>query len=481
MSNLLSTLLSTAGALDAYTQVLNVTQTNVANANTPGYAKQTQTLQALPFDPSMGSTGGVRAGDVQSSRDRFAEQAVRQQTTLLGQAQQNVTSFTSLQALFDISGNSGLPAALNTLFQSFSAWGQSPNSTVARQTVIQNATAVADAFQQTGTGLATMAQDTTQQLQQAVTQINQMAGQLAGYNKQILNGDRNDAGLDAQINSTLEQLSQYVNFTATPQSDGSMTVLINGQTPLVIGDQTYGILPQAVPPDPATAAYPGGPPHQSIVSYDGTDITAGITGGQLASLLNLTNNVLPSYMGDANNPGDLNAMAKQFADCVNNLLTSGNVSDGPPPVAGVPLFTYDTNNDTDVAMTLSVDPTVTSDQLAAITPGPPEVSNGVPLALSQLSNPHDSTYEINGASYTEFYGSMATRVGNLLNDANNELQVQQSAVAQAQNVRQQLSGVSLDEEAAILLQFQQGYEANSKLITVLQQLSEDTINMLTTT
>ena len=480
MSNLLSTLLSTAGALDAYTQVLNVTQTNVANANTPGYAKQTQTLQALPFDPSMGSTGGVRAGEVQSSRDRFAEQAVRQQTTLLGQAQQNVNSFTSLQALFDISGGSGIPAALNNLFQSFSAWGQSPNSTVARQTVIQNATAVADAFQQTATGLARMAQDTTQQLQEAVTQINRMAGLVAGYNKQILNGDRSDAGLDAQINSTLEELSQYVNFTATPQSDGSMTVLINGQTPLVIGDQTYDILQQAVPPDPATAAYPGAPPHQSIVAYDGADLTSGITSGRLASLLNLTNSVLPNYLGDASHPGDLNDMAKQFADCVNNLLTSGNVSDGPPPVSGVPLFTYDTNNDTNVAMTLSVDPSVTPDQLAAITPGPPEVSNGVPLALSQLSNPHDTTFEINGASYSEFYGSMATRVGNLLNDATNELQVQQSAVAQAQNVRQQLSGVSLDEEAAILLQFQQGYEANSKLITVLEQLSQDTINMMTT-
>jgi flagellar hook-associated protein 1 FlgK len=48
-------------------------------------------------------------------------------------------------------------------------------------------------------------------------------------------------------------------------------------------------------------------------------------------------------------------------------------------------------------------------------------------------------------------------------------------------VRQQLSGVSLDEEATILLQFQQAYEASSKLINILDQLSEDTINMLPTT
>ena len=76
---------------------------------------------------------------------------------------------------------------------------------------------------------------------------------------------------------------------------------------------------------------------------------------------------------------------------------------------------------------------------------------------------------------------MAAAIGNHLNDANNSLQVQQSALAQAQNLRQQVSGVSLDEEAAVLLQFQQAYEANSKLITILDQLSEDTINMLIVT
>ena len=39
-------------------------------------------------------------------------------------------------------------------------------------------------------------------------------------------------------------------------------------------------------------------------------------------------------------------------------------------------------------------------------------------------------------------------------------------------------GVSLDEEATILIQFQRAYEANSRLITVLDQLSQATIDML---
>jgi flagellar hook-associated protein 1 FlgK len=479
MSNLISSIMSASGALDAYTQVLNVVQNNVANASTPGYAKQTVQLDAMAFDPAMGSTGGVQAGLVVSSRNEYAEQAVQQQTTLLGQAQQDVSSLTELQSQFDVTGASGITSALNNLFQAFSAWGQTPTSTVARQNVIEQATSVANAFQQTASGLAQVAQDTNQQLKQTVTDVNEMAATVAGYNQQIMNGDRNDAGLDAQIHSTLEQLSQDVDISATKQADGTYTVLLNGETPLVMANRLYALSTEAAPNDPA-ALNPLGPAHQSVLASDGKDITASITGGQLGSLLNLANTVLPSYLGDASQPGDLNTLALKFASHVNDLLTQGYQTDGANPVAGVPLFTYDTTNNTNVAQSLKVDSTVTPDELAAITLGPPEVSNGVALALSQLANPTNSQDEIGGVSYTEYYGSMASNVGSLLSTATNQQQAQQSAVAQAQNLRQQMSGVSLDEEATLLIQFQRAYEANSKLITVLDQLTQDTINLLPT-
>ena len=479
MASILSTLSSAASALDAFDRALDVTQNNVSNSQTPGYASQTQVLTAMPFNPADGSTGGVSAGAVVSSRDQYAEQAVRQQNVLLGQAQQNVTSFTSLQSLFDISGNSGIPYALNNLFTSFSAWAQTPTDTDAQQAVIDSATDLANTFQQTATGMAQAAQNNSSQIDKTVVQINQLAEQLAGYNSQATQDATPDAGLDAQINSTLEQLSQYVNFTASQQSDGAVTVFVNGQVPLVMGDTAYALQDHPVAADPSSPN-PNAPPTMSILSAEGADITSQVTSGQLGALMNLANKVFPQYLGSGNSAGELNAMAQQFADCVNQALTQGNISDGPPPVAGVPLFTYDTTNATNLAQTLAVDPTVTAGQLAAISTGPPEISNGVPLALAALANPQSSGDEINGASYTEFYGNMAATIGNDLNDATNNQQVQQSALAQAQSLRKQVSGVSLDAEAAVLLQFQQAYEANSKLITVLDQLSEDTINMLTT-
>jgi flagellar hook-associated protein 1 FlgK len=478
MSNLLASLSTTAGALNAYDQALLVTQNNVTNAQTPGFAKQTQVLDSVAFDPAAGDQGGVKAGAVQSSRDEYAEQAVRQHTVSLGAAQQNVSSLTSLQSLFDVSGTSGIATTLSNLFQSFSAWGQTPTDPTAQQGVIDSASTLATSFNQAATGLANLSQTTDQQLQQTVSQVNQLAGQLQTDNQQIMQGNQNDAGLDAQVHSTLEQLSQYVNFTATKQSDGTQTVLIDGQTPLVIGGQQYNLsfsLAQPASPPPVN---PNGPPHARILSSDGTDITSQTTSGQLGALVNLRNTVLPTYMGDSSQTGDLNTMAKQFADRVNQQLTSGNISDGPPPQPGVPLFTYDSTSNTNIAQSLAVNPDITPSQLAAIAPGPPEVSNGVPLALAQLANPSNAADQINGESYTAFYGGMAARVGSALSDATNQQTVQQSAVAQAQNLRQQTSGVNLDEEAATLVEFQRAYQANSQLITILNQITQDTINIL---
>ena len=478
MPNLIAMLSDSASALSAYDRVLEVSQSNVANASTPGYAKQTLLLEALPFDPSQGLPGGVQAGAMQSTRNEYAEQAVRRQTTLLGQQQQASTSLTALQSIFDISGTTGIPSALNRFFQSVSAWGQDLGSTAARQTVLERATDVAQNFRNAATSLEQLTRDTETQLHSTVDQVNKLVGQIRGYNQFILQSGSasRDMGMDAQVHAALENLSSLIDFTTSRQTDGTTTILLNGRTPLLIEDRQFAVTARlAMPAAPVNA---DGAPLAQLLAADGTDLTAQTTGGQLGALLDMRNRVLPSIAGDATQTGDLNRLAQQFADRVNTILTSGEISDGPPPIPGVPLFQYNAADPTATAATLAVDPTVTTDQLATIDPGPPYVGNGVPLALARLAMPASDADRIDGVSYAEFYGKVASGVGSQLQAAQDGKQVQQSLVAQAQNQRQQLSGVSLNEEAMTLVEFQRAYEANSKFITVLDQLTQDTLNIL---
>ncbi len=478
MSNLLASLVSTAGSLEIYGRVLETAQNNVANASTPGYAKQSLELYALPFDPDGGVTGGVAAGKLVSARNEYAEQSVRQQTSGLGYQQQLVDSLTAVQSNFDVSGNSGIPEALNNLFQSFSAWGATPDNQAAQQTVLDRATDLAQSFQQASNNVSSEATDAEQQIGQTVDQVNQLVGQIQGYNQLALAGNGSDGGLSANTHAALEQLSTLADITATFQPDGTVNVMLNGETPLLLGDKQYKISSSLYQPQVPPPTNPTGPANVRIVASNGTDITSKTTGAQLGALLNLRNQILPTYIGDAYQSGDLNVMAKQFADRVNQLLTSGNITDGPPAQPGIPLFTYDS---TAAASTISVNPAITPDQLAAITPATDstaEVQNGVPLALAALASPVQDTDKVNGLSYSQFYGQMAGRVGTALSDATNGQDVQQSLLAQAKDLRQQLQGVSLDEEATLLMQFQRAYQANSKFVSVLDELTQSAIDIL---
>ncbi len=478
MGSLINALQLSAGAMQAFQQALDTISNNVANSSTPSYADQTATMEALPFQPSEGLSGGVTAGAVQSARDEYGEQNVRQQTSALGTLESASQNLSAIQSNFTVSSDQGIAGALNQLFSAFSSWSVTPDSNASQQTVIDGAQQVAQAFQQANASLSQNLSDTGQQIQQAVSQINSYAKQLAADNKQIQNGDRNDAGLDASIHSALTSLSEYADITASQQSDGTWTVLMGGQTPLVIGSQQYQLGVSFSTPASAPATVAGGAPPARIVDAQGSDVTSTLSEGKLSGLLQVYNTVLPSLIGGAYQQGGLNVMARGVADTVNQILTSGNISDGPPPVPGIPLFTYNAATPTAVAGTLAVNSAVTPGQLAAIQPGPPEVSNGIALQLAALANPTNPSDQIDGYSFTGFYGALASQIGQQASDAQSQLQVQQQTVAQAQNLLTQSSGVSLNEEAARLVQFQNAYQATGQMVTILDQLTQSTIQML---
>ena len=475
--SLFSSLNSTAGALSAFDRELTVTQNNVTNSSTPGYATQRQSLDAQSFDPANGLDGGVTVGGLQTTRNEFAEHSVDRAQTALGAASQQSSSLAAVQNALNLSAANGIPATLGNLFSAFSAWSQDPSSESTRGSVMTGAQQVVDSFQTTVTNLQQVQQDAENQIGQSVSQINAYARQLQAYNAQIASGDRNDASLDAKVHTTLENLAQVVNFTYTVAEDGEVSVLAGGETPLVVGGHQYDITSQISAPAQAPGS-PGVPPTATILDSAGRDITTQITGGQLGALLDTHNNVLASLLGDANQPGSLNQLAQTFADRVNQLLANGNVSDGPPPVTGSALFSYDTTNATRVAATLALDPAATPDTLAAIDAGPPYVSNGTALKLAALSNPQDPADQIANISYVQYFGNVAAGVGRQLAAANDQQTVQQQVVAQAQSVRQQISGVDLNEQAAMLVQYQNAYKANAQLFTVLNELTQVAVSLL---
>ncbi len=468
MGTLSASLIGAANALDTFQYALGVTQNNIGNASTPGYAKQVATFEALPFDPTEGLAGGVTPGPTVNTRDLLAERGVWQQAAAQGDASARNEALASVQNALPVSDGSGIPAAMNTFFSAASAWSASPNDGSVRQAFLDSANSLAASFQTTAAAVANTSQNTDQSIHDTVDQINQLSTQIGNLNAAVQNGGQHDAGIQAQIYNALETLSGLVNITVLPQQDGTVSVSLAGGAALVVGNDAYALSASA------TAASPGStdlnaPPHTDIYASDGSDITSQVTSGTLHGLLEVRNVTIPSLTGDATQPGALNDMAAQFAARVNEIVSGG--------VPGAPgLFVTDPNNPYSAAAGLQVDPTVTAASLPAADQN--GVPNGVPLALAALANPQQDADKIDSVSYTQFYGDTAAQVGRDLNQAQSDQDLAGQLVAQARTMRQTESGVSLDEEAMHVLQFQQAYQAVAKLVTTLDNLSQVVINMI---
>ncbi|MBB4819094.1 flagellar hook-associated protein 1 FlgK [Pseudomonas alcaligenes] len=80
-----------------------------------------------------------------------------------------------------------------------------------------------------------------------------------------------------------------------------------------------------------------------------------------------------------------------------------------------------------------------------------------------------------GATYTDAYSGLVERVGSLTAQVRVNADAGEAVLKQAQENRDSLSGVNLDEEAASLIQFQQYYNANAQVIQVARALFDTLI------
>ncbi len=452
MSSLFTTLLTSAGAMRVFERSLSTIQHNVSNASTPGYAKQGLELIALPYQPGAGLPGGVAAGDLVSFRNEYAEQAVRRQAGLFGRLAQRSAGLEPIEPVFEIGENAGIPAAMSGLFQAFSTLAVAPNNSATRQVVIDRATNLAAGFNQAALGLAGASLDEQKQIGDVVGRINRLAQQIRDINQERRwNAAANqDAGIDARLHAALEDLAELADIVTLPQEDGTVTVLLGGQTPLVIGVHGFQISA-----DFSTAK-------AAILDADGKDITSQVSEGRLAASLELKNSLIPEYTAG------LDRLAQEFADRINSALGAGLDAGGERPA--LDLFSYDPAAGAALSMRVTA---IRPQDIAAASADAPG-GNGNALAIAQLA----SSRQIDGFTFSEFYGNLAAQVGRDVSGAREGQRTEEQLLSQARSLRQQISGVDLNEEAARLIEFQRAYQASARLISVLDELSETVINLV---
>jgi flagellar hook-associated protein 1 FlgK len=464
MGGLFSALQTTSTALNVYTQALGITQANVANASTPGYAAQRANI--LPIDLSGSGGGGSDFISVSSSGNALTDATVQAASSQAGASQTAAQQLSPVNQLFDITGATGILAALQQFSTAFSSLSVSPSDATLGAGALTAAGNVASAFQTVAASLDTQQSQVASGIQGAIGQINTLAGQIQELNVTASGESQIDPGTGANLRSDLQQLSSLVDITTTTNPNGSVSVLAGGQLPLVLGDQAYTL-----------SANPSADAGSQIASSGGGNSPQTFS-GQLGALLETQNGTIDPLLGSGGNPGTLNTLASGFAARVNTLLTSGVTASG---AAGVPIFTYDLIDPTNVARTLALDPTVTATQLGLASTGASAASNGIANTLAALPSSTNAADLIGGQSAEGLFGSIAASVGQQLSDAQTASTADQTALTTAQANQQQQEGVSLDQEAVNVTTYERAYQANAQVVSVLNQLTADVVNLISPT
>ncbi|RTE86156.1 MULTISPECIES: flagellar hook-associated protein FlgK [Gammaproteobacteria] len=107
-------------------------------------------------------------------------------------------------------------------------------------------------------------------------------------------------------------------------------------------------------------------------------------------------------------------------------------------------------------------------------------SNGLALAELQRErvlrrNPESITVD-NTMTLTEGYGRLVSDVGNKVSQARTADVVSGAMLEQSKQFYESSAGVSLEEEAANLIQYEQAYNASARIITIAQQIFDTLLN-----
>jgi flagellar hook-associated protein 1 len=453
MSSISSALSTAVQSLVADTGALQVTNNNIANANTPGYSRQVAIFQeAAPTQEGNLSVGnGVVLEGFQSVRDELVSSQIQQETQSQSSANAQLSSLQQIQPTFTTSTDD-IGTQMSALFASLSSLSTSPTSAPARQGVLTAGNNLATAFNTTSNVLSSQQTALNIPVTQDVSQINQLAQQIAALNPKIsaLTANGQDGGtLQDQQNQLVLKLSALTNVAITQTGDGETVTTGNG-TPLVVGAQSYGL---------HTATGSDGMQH--ILDRNGADITSSVTTGDLGGTLQTRDQTIPGLLSQ------LDTLANQFGTAFNaaqakgfdqNGVAGGNFFNLPATVAG-----------SAGAITLAL---TNPAQVAASSDG----SGGSNGNLANLAAIQTAALP-SGASPGDSYADLVYQVGSLTSNANAESTATAASLLQLNDQLSSVSGVSIDEEATNLITFQTAYQAAARVVSTIQSMFQVTLSM----
>ncbi len=484
MGTISSALNMMSQTLDADQSALNIVANNVANANTPGYTKETPTWQEndpILIKGTLVGDGATQTG-AESQRDRVLLERLDQQQQLASASGSRLTALDSIQALFTPDSGSTSSTAgdigsdITGFFKSFSSLEADPTDSSLRTSVLSSASTLANDVSSAAKSLNEQRSGLDQDAIGVVSQVNALTGAIAQLNTQIQSISPNaDAGtLEDQRQLDLSQLSQLIGINQVSTENNGLSITTTSGQLLVSNGSNYQI----------TSGSVSGVTHFFVGSADATaQLASG--GGSLGGDLTARDTDIPNTLASLD---QLAYSITTKTNAQNNAGTDANGATGaavtssttgawtldifsPPPT----LVANTASGDTDVSGCAAAMSAVMTDPdlVTAASLGQGTGDNSNAIAMASLA----SQTIVNGQTPTNFYSNFVSTLGSTVSNVQTENTAQTASVTQLQTQSNALSSVNLNDEAAALTTMERSYQAASQMFAILNTVMASVLNL----
>ena len=442
-----------------------VSGNNLANAANPAYARQRIKLNSSVTIPTeKGPQGsGAEVARLEQIRDRVLDKSIISEKSIsqyldakqgyLRRAEANLGQTVDTRSIDSGGGASGIAEGMTELFNSFQSLSVSPTSTAERQIVVFNAQKIADKFNTIDRRLGDLRTGINAEVEDLITSVNSKLKSVANTainlgNIEIVEGSANE--VRDSLQSRLEELAEYVNISTATNTDGELNVFVDGVHMI-----TDNIMTNSVGIHTDTNGM-----HTMAEQVAGNVIN--LKSGYLKGLIDARDTSIVDLKTK------VNTLAVQLITEVNTLHRSGYDLDGN---TGQDLFTGTGAADVGVNANIISDPK----QLQGSSSASESSNNDVIRSIAALSI--TTLAGLNGMTFSEHYGNTISRFGQEISLTTSQLDDQQTVQKMLEKQRESIMGVSVDEEVANLLVYQRAFQASAKLLTTMDGLMRDVLNL----
>ncbi len=451
---------------------MSTTSHNISNANTEGYSRQRvqqKADNATPYGAKNMLGQGTLVARTERINDHYIEKQIRAAGRDLSHMEEKDLALKQTEDVFNEMGGEGLNRLIGKFFNDFRKLANEPDNEAVRQSVRESTQAMANDFRRLRGSVEEVRNHLDARIEGFSAEANSLADQVKDLNIKIkvqeLSGSvAND--LRDQRDLAMKKLATYIDVSVHPDKDGAYNVDIKGVGPLINGPNAEKLTVYRSPDDGK-----GKPENSFSIRSTGNasnDITHALKGGKIGALLEVRDQTLSSIL---NRLDDISAT---ITDSVNAVHREGFTRYG---TKGVDFFKANPQGKFRASQHMALSDEVAGDvnQIAAGASPDAAGDNRIAVAISQLQNMR--VMDGGNATIDAYYNGLVSDVGVVAGRNRNALVQQKDITMQLDKMREQISGVSIDEETANLLQFQRAFDASAKVISVADQCLETVLNL----